>query len=90
MYASNVLCNSKDGVRAGIETKRVHCTQLHGFACQPLRGLITSRQRRIINYLQTDRQTSLAAVSPSVYDEMMAELKELDKNLLAEMRKEIV
>ena len=33
-YASNVSCDSKDGVRAGIEAKRVHCTQPHGFACQ--------------------------------------------------------
>ena len=33
-YVSNVSCDSKDGVRAGIEAKRVHCTQPHGFACQ--------------------------------------------------------
>ena len=30
---------------------------------QPLRDLITSRQRQIINYLQADGQTSLTAVS---------------------------
>ena len=47
-YASNVSCDSKDGVRAGIEAKR---------------NLVTSRQRRVTNYLQTDGQTSLTAVS---------------------------
>ena len=45
-YASNVSCDSKDGVRAGIEAKR---------------NLVTSRQRRVINYLQTDGQTGLTA-----------------------------
>ena len=42
----NVSCDSKDGVRAGIEAKR---------------NLVTSRQRRVINYLQTDGQTGLTA-----------------------------
>ena len=41
-YTSNVSCYSKDRVRAVIEAKRVHCTQPYGFACQPLRGLVTS------------------------------------------------
>ena len=41
----------------------IHLTQPHDFACQPLRDLVTSRKRRIINYLQADRQTSLTAVS---------------------------
>lgn len=40
----------------------IHLTQPHGFACQPLRGLVTSRQRRVLNYLQSDWQTSLTAV----------------------------
>ena len=44
------------------ESPFVHCTQPYGFACQPLRGLVTSRQRRVINYLQPDWQTSLTAV----------------------------
>ena len=47
-YASNASCDSKDEVRTGIEAKR---------------NLVTSRQRRVINYLQTDGQTSLTAVS---------------------------
>lgn len=52
-YVSNVSCDSKDGVRAGIEAKR---------------NLVTSRQRRVINYLQTDGQTGLTAGFPSVDD----------------------
>lgn len=40
----------------------IHLTQPYGFACHPLRDLVTSRQRRIINCLQTDGQTSLTAV----------------------------
>jgi len=40
--------------------------------------------------LPSDRHTNkFGRGFPSVYDKMMAELKELDKNLLAEMRKEI-
>ena len=68
-YTSNVSCYSKDRVRAVIEAKRVHCTQPYGFACQPLRGLVTSRKRRVINYFMTDGQLKkLAAVSPSTDD----------------------
>ena len=50
-YTSNVSCYSKDRVRAVIEAKRVHCTQPYGFACQPLRGLVTSRKRRVIIFI---------------------------------------
>lgn len=53
-----------DAERTGFPTPMfIHLTQPHGFACQPLRDLVTSRQRRIINYLQADGQTSLTAVS---------------------------
>ena len=50
-----------DAERAGFHTPIfILCTQPYGFACQPLRGLVTSRQRRVIthasNYLQTDGQ----------------------------------
>ncbi len=55
-HVSNVSCYSKDRVRAVIEAKRVHCTQPYGFACQPLRGLVTTPAKPGSYQLPSDRR----------------------------------
>ena len=59
-YTSNVSCYSKDRVRAVIEAKRVHCTQPYGFACQPLRVLVTSPAKQASYHIYSGNDSGKA------------------------------